>query len=121
MTAAIQDIKTDKLGSIETPPPPLLRLSGAAKVQIFAGTFAASDVNGRAVPCTSSAALMLWGLVDKQVNNLTTNSPYGAADAQTVQVRPGPFYFANDGSIITKAMMGQPVFALDDNTVTTNP
>lgn len=121
MTAAIQDVKTDKLGSLETPPPPLLGLSCAANVQIFAGTYAASDAAGRAVPCTSAAALMLWGAVDKQVNNLTTNTPYGAADAQTVQVRPGPFYFSNDGSIVTKAMMGQPVFALDDNTATSNP
>ena len=121
MTAATQDIKTDKLGTEELPPPPLLALPCAANVQIFGGTFAASDANGRAVPCTSVSALMLWGRVERQVNNLTSNSPFGAAGAQNVLVRPGTYYFANDGSVVTVAMISQPVFALDDNTVTTNP
>lgn len=120
MTAASADIKTDKLGTEDTPPPQLLGLPVAANVQIFAGTFAASDTNGRAVPCTSASALMLWGRVERQVNNLTSNSPFGAAGAQNVTIRPGPYYFSSDGSV-TAGMVGQPVFALDDNTVTTNP
>jgi hypothetical protein len=120
MTAAVQDIKSDKIGTEETPPPQLLSLPVAANVQIFGGTFAANDVNGRAVPCTSAAALALWGRVERQVNNLTSNPPYGAAAAQNVIIRPGPYYFSSDGSV-TAAMMGQAVYALDDNTVTTNP
>lgn len=120
MTAAIQDIKTDKVGDENTPPPPLLALPCAANVQIFAGTFAANDTNGRAVPATSAAALFLWGRVERQVNNLTSNSPFGAAGAQNVVVKPGAYYFSSDGTVTT-AMIGQPVYALDDNTVTTNP
>lgn len=120
MSAATQDIKSDKVGVEDTPPPALLALPCEANVQIFAGTFAANNSNGRAVPCTSSAAIALWGRVERQINNLTTNTPYGPAGAQNVTIRPGPYYFSSDGSV-TSSMMGQPVFALDDNTITTNP
>lgn len=120
MTAATKDVPSPKVGTEDTPPPALLALPCASNVLIYGGTFAASDSSGNAVPCTSSAALMLWGRVERQVNNLNTNTPYGAAGAQNVTVRPGPYYFASDGSV-TAAMVGQPVFALDDNTATTNP
>lgn len=120
MTAATQDIKTDKLGTPELATPPLYSLPVAANTILYGGTMVAADTNGRAVPATTSAALMLVGLCDRQVNNLTTNAPFGAAGAQDVQLRTGVFYFANDGTVAA-SMVGQPVFALDDNTVTTNP
>jgi hypothetical protein len=120
MTAATQDIKTDKVGTEETPPPPLLALPVEANVQIFGGTFAASNSSGRAVPATSAAALFLWGRVERQINNLSSNPPYGAAAAQSVTIRPGPYYFSSDGSV-TAASVGTLVYALDDNTVTSNP
>jgi hypothetical protein len=120
MTAAVQDLKTDKVGTEDTPPPPLLALPCETNVQIFGGTFGASNAAGRAVPATSSAALMLWGRVERQINNLNTNTPYGAAGAQNVLMRPGPYYFNSDGSV-TAANVGQAVYALDDNTITSNP
>jgi hypothetical protein len=120
MTAAIIDVISDKMGDPNTPPPPLYGLPVAANVQIFGGTFAANDVNGRAVPCTSAAALQLWGRVERQINNLTTNTPWGAAGSQNVLIAPGAYYFSSDGTV-TAGMIGQAVFALDDNTVTTNP
>lgn len=120
MTAATKDVLSPKLGTEDTPPPALLALPCASNVLIYGGTFAASDASGNCVPCTSSAALMLWGRVERQINNLNTNTPFGAAGAQVVTIRPGVYYFANDGTI-TAAMVGQPCYALDDNTVTSNP
>lgn len=121
MTAATKDVTaTRKLGADNVPQPALYGLPVAANVEIFAGTFGASNASGQAVPATSAAAIMLWGRVERQVNNLTSNAPYGAAGAQNVLIKSGAYYFSSDGSV-TAGMMGQPVFALDDNTVTTNP
>jgi hypothetical protein len=120
MTAATQDIKTDKVGLEDTPPPPLLALPIETNVQVFAGCFAANNAAGRIVPCTSASALFLWGRIERGINNLNSNTPYGAAGAQNVAIRPGPYYFSSDGSIAA-TNLGQAVFALDDNTITSNP
>lgn len=120
MTALTQDIKTDKVGVPAVPPPALLALPVEANTILYGGGMVASNSSGRAVPPTSSSALMLWGACDRQVNNLSTNTPFGAAGAQNVQIRTGVFYFANDGTV-SASMIGQPVYALDDETVTTNP
>lgn len=121
MTAAVQDATaTKKLGTEATPPPPLLALPCETNVQIFGGTFGAADAAGNAVPAKTSAAVSLWGRTERLVNNLNTNTPFGAAGAQQVGIRPGPYYFFQDGSI-TAGMVGQPAFALDDQTVTSNP
>lgn len=120
MTAATQDIKTDKVGTEDTPPPPLLSLPIEANVQVFGGTFAGNNAAGRIVPATSAAALFLWGRIERGINNLVSNAPYGAAGSQNVTIRPGPYYFSSDGTI-TAANLGQAVYALDDNTITSNP
>jgi hypothetical protein len=120
MTAATQDIKTPKLGTEEIPPPTLLGLPVETNTQIFGGTMVASNAAGNAVPAKISTALIVWGRCERGINNLNTNTPYGAAGAQNVTVRPGAYYWASDGSV-TAGMVGQPVFALDDETVTTNP
>jgi hypothetical protein len=117
MTAATQDVTASvKLGTEDTPPPALLAITMESNTQIWGGTMVASDSSGLAVPAKSSAALMLWGRAERGINNLTGQVPF----QPYVTVRPGPYYFFNDGSI-TAAMIGQPCYALDDQTVTTNP
>jgi len=121
MTAATQDVTaTKKLGTEATPPPALLALPVEANVLVYGGTLGAADAAGNAVPAKTSAAVSLWGRTERQINNLNTNTPFGAAGAQQVTIRPGPYYFFQDGSI-TAGMVGQPCFALDDQTVTSNP
>jgi hypothetical protein len=117
MTAATQDVTASvKLGTEDTPPPALLAITMESNTQIWGGTMVASDSSGLAVPAKSSAALMLWGRAERGINNLTGQVPF----QPYVTIRPGPYYFFNDGSI-TAAMIGQPCYALDDQTVTTNP
>jgi len=117
MSAATQDIKvSDKMGSEAIPDPPLLWLPVEANTIIYGGTMVASNANGNAVPASASGALKLWGRCERQVNNLNTNTPFGAAAAQFVSIRKGPFFFNQDGTI-SQANIGQNCFAVDDNTV----
>lgn len=116
MAAATQDIVSDKLGTEEIPDPALLSLPVEANTQIFAGTMVATNASGNAVPASSATAKIVWGRAERGVNNLTTNSPFGAAQAQQVLVRKGPFYQNQDGTI-SQANVGQNCFAADDNTV----
>ena len=121
MTATTQDIKSDKLGTEEIPPPGLLGLPIETNTIIYGGTPVFSDANGYAVDGTpASGGLFCWGRSEKQVNNLNTNTPYGAAAAQNVTIRPGAYYFASDGSV-TAAQVGKAVYALDNQTVTSSP
>lgn len=121
MTATTQDIKSDKLGTEEIPPPGLLGLPIETNTIIYGGTPVFSDANGYAVDGTpASGGLFCWGRCEKQVNNLNTNTPYGAAAAQNVTIRPGVYYFASDGSV-TAAQVGKAVYALDNQTVTSSP
>lgn len=120
MTAAINDIATtDKLGTEELPPPPLLSFPVEANTQIFAGTMVATNAAGNAVPANSSTAKVVWGRCERGVNNLTTNAPFGAAGAQQVGARPGAFYFSQDATI-AQANIGQNAYVVDDNTVSLN-
>lgn len=117
MTAATQDVTaTVKLGTEDTPPPALLALPVESNTLIYGGTMVASDSSGNAVPAKQASALMVWGRCERQINNLTGQTPF----QPFVTIRPGPFYWYNDGSI-TAAMVGQPAYALDDETVTSNP
>lgn len=121
MTATTQDIKADKLGTEELPPPALLALPCEANTIIYGGTPVFNDAAGNAVDGTPGAgALYCWGRCERQVNNLSSNSPFGAAGAQQVPIRPGVYYFAQDGSVGV-AQMGRAVYALDNQTATANP
>src|SRR5580658_4454785 len=121
MVATTQDIKSDKLGTEELPPPGLLGLPVETNTIIYGGTPVFSDANGYAVDGTpASGGLFCWGRCEKQVNNLNTNTPFGAAAAQNVTIRPGCYYFASDGSV-TAAQVGKAVYALDNETVTSSP
>lgn len=116
MTAATQDIKSDKLGTEEVPDPPLLPLLVEANVLIYGGTMVGTDAAGYAVPASDARCVMVWGRAERQVNNLNSNAPFGAQGAQVVSVRKGPFYQNQDASI-SQANVGQSCFAVDDNTV----
>src|ERR1700675_882445 len=121
MASTSQDIKSDKLGTEEIPPPGLLGLPIETNTIIYGGTPVFSDANGYAVDGTpASAGLLCWGRCERQVNNLNTNTPYGAAAALNVTIRPGAYYFASDGSV-TIAQVGKAVYALDNQTVTSTP
>jgi hypothetical protein len=121
MTAATQDVKADKLGTEELPPPALLSLPVETNVIIYGGTPVFSNAAGNAVDATpANTPLFAWGRCERQINNLNTNTPFGAAGSQQVPIRPGAYYFASDGTV-TVAMIGRSVFALDNQTVTINP
>lgn len=116
MTAATQDIKSDKMGTEEIPDPPLLNLPCEANVLIYGGVMVGSDAAGYAVPASDARCRIVWGRAERQVNNLSTNAPYGAQASQNVLIRKGPFYQNQDGTIAQNAV-GLSVFAVDDNTV----
>lgn len=114
MTAAIQDIQTNKLGTDEIPPPNYLALPVEAGKTIYGGTMVCSNAAGNAVNAGDAGALMAWGRCERQVVNT------GAAGLVTVLMRPGAYYLSQDGSI-TIANMGQPCFFVDDSTVSLSP
>lgn len=121
MTATTQDITPQKLGTEELPPPALLALPIETNTIIYGGTPVFSDANGYAVDGTpASAGLLCWGRCERQINNLNTNTPFGAAASQNVTIRPGAYYFASDGSV-TIAQVGKAVYALDNQTCTSTP
>jgi hypothetical protein len=119
MTATIQDLITDKLGTEDQPFPVALSLPIEANKIIYAGTPVASNAAGNAVDAGDAGAIFVWGRAERQVNNLTTNAPYGAAGSQMVRVLQGVFYYAQDGSI-SQANVGQPCFFVDNATVSLN-
>ena len=119
MTAAIQDLNISKLGTDELPPPALLALPIEANKIIFGSTAVGTNAAGNAVPASDPTCLFVWGRCERQVNNLSTNIPYGAAGAQQVLIRPGAYYYNQDGSI-SAANVGQACFFVDDNTVSLN-
>lgn len=107
--------KTSQYG---TPPhvlPPLLNFTLAASAAIFAGGLVGVDASGdlhAADPAYASfAALKITGVAAKDVSNAG-----GAAGAKSGDVQPGAFFFDN-GDGITKANIGQIVYASDDHTV----
>jgi hypothetical protein len=121
MTAAIQDVTvTKKLGPDDVPAPSLLGLPMEANKIIFGGTFVANNAAGNAVDVGDAGALFAWGRCEKQVNNLSTNAPYGAAGAQQCLIKPGAYWINQDGSI-TAANVGQACFFLDNQTVGLQP
>ena len=121
MTAAIQDVTiTKKLGPDDVPSPSLLALPIEANKIIYGGTMVASNAAGNAVDVGDAGAIFAWGRCEKQVNNLTTNVPYGAAGSQQVTIKPGAYFLFNDGSI-TAANVGQACYFVDNQTVGLQP
>jgi hypothetical protein len=82
----------------------------AGVITYFGGMVGVSHA-GLARPAGSAPNLAIVG-VAKQ----TRNNSQGAAGAETVEARRGVFAVANDGSV-TSGMVGQPAYAVDDQTV----
>ncbi len=82
----------------------------AASVKIYAGSLVCVNTGGFAVPAADTSGFRLAGVALEQVNNLT-----GADGAKNVRVRrQGVFEF--DAASITQAMVGDPMYAVDDHT-----
>lgn len=77
---------------------------------IYKGAIVALDDNGYAIPATDTANLRVVGVAEDTVVNS------GASGAKFVRVLSGrAFLFA--ATSITQAMLGDPMFVVDDNTV----
>lgn len=116
MTAATKDVKTVSYGGEDSPLPQLYSFPVAANTIIYGGTFVATNASGYAVPGAATSSLVLWGRAERQVDNRTSNVPFGVAGDLSVEVKPGVFFFAASGSI-TIADRGTYLYVVDDNTV----
>jgi hypothetical protein len=82
----------------------------AAAVKIYAGSLVCADADGFAVPAADTSGYRLAGVALEQVDNSG-----GADGAKSVRVRRhGIFEF--DATSITQAMVGDPMYAVDDHT-----
>ena len=83
----------------------------AANSKIYAGSLVCADTNGYAMPAADSPGLRFLGVALEQVDNTG-----GANGAKTLRLRrTGVFEF--DAASITQAMVGSPMYAVDDHTV----
>lgn len=92
----------------------ILNLDVAATTKIFAGSMVMRNAAGNAVKGQTAVSLVGVGCAQEQVDNST-----GAVGDKTINVRVGTFKFANSasGDLITKADIGSPAYAVDDQTV----
>jgi hypothetical protein len=82
----------------------------AANTKIFAGSLVCVNSGGYAVPGADSAGLKFMGVAMSQVDNSA-----GANGDKSLRVRrSGAFEF--DAASITQAMVGDPMYAVDDHT-----
>jgi hypothetical protein len=82
----------------------------AAATKIFAGSLVCVNAEGLAVPAADTSGYTFVGVAQEQVDN---NS--GSAGDKVVRVRrTGVFEF--DAANLAQAMVGQPMFAVDDQT-----
>jgi hypothetical protein len=82
----------------------------ATAVKIYAGSLVCVNANGFAAPAADTAGLRLAGVALEQVDNTT-----GADGTKNVRLRrQGVFEF--DAASITQAMVGDPMFVVDDHT-----
>jgi hypothetical protein len=81
----------------------------ATGMKIYAGSLVCVNANGFAVPAADTTGFRLAGVALEQEFNL------GADGAKNVRVlRQGVFEF--DAASITQAMVGEPMYAVDDHT-----
>ncbi len=82
----------------------------AASTKIYAGSMVCVNANGYAVPAADTTGYRFVGVALEQQDNSA-----GADGAATVRLRrEGAFEF--DAASITQAMVGQPMYAVDDHT-----
>lgn len=111
--------------------PDLMQIPIAANTKIFVGGMVALDVNGRAVPAGTAAAVgpvigiaqppyqPVGGFSDRYDNSAAGS----VAGAQIVIVRQGVFKLNSGTGVdaVVQANVGQDVYAIDDNTVGLTP
>jgi len=104
MTALSSDRLTSYREGIE------LDFPVAANTKIYAGSMVCADADGYAAPAADTSGYRFLGVALEQVDNSA-----GADGAKNVRVRrTGVFEF--DAASITQAMVGDPMYAVDDQT-----
>ncbi len=104
MTALSSDRLTSYREGIE------LDFPVAANTKIYAGSMVCVDADGYAAPAADTSGYLFLGVALEQVDNSA-----GADGAKNVRVRrTGVFEF--DAASITQAMVGDPMYAVDDQT-----
>ncbi|MEW6386815.1 MAG: hypothetical protein AB1491_04780 [Thermodesulfobacteriota bacterium] len=104
MAALTQDRATSYREGIE------LDFPVATNTKIYAGSLVCVNSNGFAVPAADTAGHKFIGVALEQVDN----DP-GADGAKSLRVRrAGAFEF--DAASLTQAMVGDPMYAVDDHT-----
>lgn len=108
MTALTTDRNTQELLG------PVRRGDVAADTKIFAGALVMRDAAGNLVEGQTSTTLIGVGRSEGLVDNTG-----GSAGDKTADYRKGVFRFGNSssGDAITKADIGKPCYAVDDQTV----
>lgn len=82
----------------------------AASTKIYAGSMVCVNTGGFAVPAADTSGYTFVGVAQEQVDNSS-----GGDGAKMVRVRrAGVFEF--DAVSLTQAMVGQPMYAVDDHT-----
>jgi len=82
----------------------------AAGAKVFAGSLVCVNADGFAVPAADTSGYVFVGVALEQVDNSA-----GANGAKILRVRrEGVFEF--DAASITQAMVGDPMYAVDDHT-----
>jgi hypothetical protein len=122
MTAATQDILSQKYGPEDQVLPSLGSAGVAAATTIYGGTMVMINSSGYAVPAAASATGApgkVVGRCERQVVNTTAaGGGAGGAGALTVLYDVGAFFYAlNADSTVTIANFGAPMYASDDSTV----
>jgi len=91
-----------------------------ANTTVYLGSIVALNANGNAVPASSNAGLKVIGRAEMMYGGApgqdAVNNP-GAAGAISVVCRRGVFMYAVNDATIGAAQVGQPSFAVDDNSV----
>ncbi len=82
----------------------------AASIKIYAGSLVCVNADGYAVPAADTSGYIFVGVALEQVDNSA-----GANGAKSVRIRrEGVFEF--DAASISQAMVGDPMYAVDDHT-----
>lgn len=82
----------------------------AASTKIYAGSLVCVNADGYAVPAADTSGFIFVGVALEQVDNSA-----GANGAKSVRIRrEGVFEF--DAASISQAMVGNPMYAVDDHT-----
>ncbi len=91
----------------------VINLPVAAATHIYAGTLAARNATGDAVPASDTAGLRVIGRAETEVDNSA-----GLAGDARVSIARGVFRYANsDTDAVTAAHIGSDCYAEDDETV----